>query len=90
MMHDWRDHGWAGGHWIVAIVLMVLFWGAVAAIVIALIRSRDHSHAEATDSARPDQVANDAERILHDRFARGEIDDDEYVRRHDLLKQRSR
>jgi len=32
----------------------------------------------------------EAERILHERFARGEIDDEEYRRRHELLRERSR
>ena len=89
-MHGWQEHGWGGGRWVVAIVLMVLFWGAVATIVIALVRTRSHPQDGRTEASNPATPTSNAEQILHDRFARGEIDDDEYVRRHDLLKQRSR
>ncbi len=89
-MNNWHEHGSAGGHWIVAIVVMVLFWGAVAAIVIALLRNRNHPHHQTADLSNVNPSTISAERILHDRFARGEIDEDEYTRRHDLLKERSR
>ena len=89
-MNNWDEHGSAGGHWIVAIVVMVLFWGGVAAIVIALLRNRNHFHHQAADVSNVNSSTINAERILHDRFARGEIDEDEYTRRHDLLKERSR
>ena len=90
MNNDWHEHGSAGGHWIVAIVVMVLFWGAVAAIVIALLHNRDHPHHDRAQAPNDIPATTSAERILHDRFARGEIDEDEYTRRHDLLKERSR
>ena len=89
MNDGWHD-GWDGGHWIGAIVMMVLFWGVIAAIMITLVRSgvwsRHDHHAAPPAGSSTDK----AERILHERFARGEIDADEYTRRHDLLKERSR
>jgi putative membrane protein len=92
-MHDgFRGDGWGGGHWAVAIVMMVLFWGAIALVVLAVVRSGGWSHHDHHDH-RPGpprrDPTDDAERILHERFARGEIDEAEYVRRHDLLKDRS-
>jgi putative membrane protein len=91
MMDDgWHGNGWGGGHWIAAILMMVLFWGVIAAIVLSVIRSTGwsrHGHHAPLNSPAP---TPDAERILHERFARGEIDDAEYTRRHDLLKERSR
>ena len=91
MNNGWYGDGWGGGHWIAAIVMMVLFWGVIAAIVITLLRSgrwtRHDHHAAAPLAAAS---THEAERILHERFARGEIDADEYTRRHDLLKERSR
>ncbi len=88
MYHDFHDGGWGGGHWIVAMAMMVLFWGAIAAVVIAVLRSGRWSRHDAHTSNRPS--TDEAEQILHERFARGEIDADEYTRRHDLLKERSR
>ncbi len=92
MNYGWNNNGWGDGGWIVMVVMMVLFWGVIAAIVLAGIRSgwwsrHDHQHIPS-----PNAVAAtiDAERILHERFARGEIDEAEYTRRHDLLKERSR
>ena len=92
-MHDgWRGDGWGGGHWIAAIFMMVLFWGSLAAIVLMVMRSggrsRHDHHARGAEPPPRDPTA-DAERILHERFARGEIGEDEYTRRHDLLKGRS-
>ncbi|MGZ7023649.1 MAG: SHOCT domain-containing protein [Ilumatobacteraceae bacterium] len=70
--------------------MMILFWGVIAAIVITLLRSgrwSRHDHHAAPPATAP---TDEAQRILHERFARGEIDEDEYIRRHDLLKERSR
>ncbi len=88
MYHDMRGGGWGGGHWIVAIAMMVLLWGVIAALVIAVLRSGRWSRHDPHPSDRPS--TGEAERILHERFARGEIDADEYTRRHDLLNERSR
>ena len=98
-MRNWDGNGWGGGHWIAAIVMMTLFWGGIVAIVIAISRSgRWHRHHEpaaspSTSSATPPATPSptvDAERILHERFARGEINEEEYNRRHDLLRRNSR
>lgn len=54
---------------------MVAFWGLVAWVVVSLVR-------------RPSGVlsnSRDAEVILAERFARGEIDEDEYRTRRALL-----
>jgi putative membrane protein len=77
----WHD-GWGSGQWIAAIsVMMVVFWGLIVVGVVALVRSTradGHTHAPPTRS-------NDARRILDERFARGEIDADEYAHRRDVL-----
>ena len=90
MNDGWHGDGWDGGHWIGAIVMMVLFWGVIAAIVIALVRSGGWSRHDHHAAPPATGSTHEAERILHERFARGEIDADEYTRRHDLLKERSR
>ena len=66
--------GMMGIGWVMGFVLIgVLVW----AIVQATSRSREPA---------PPTSARSAEAILADRFARGEIDDDEYRRRLDTLR----
>ena len=79
-MTRWHD-GWGPGAWIAMAIVMLVFWTVVVAAIIAFVRS-DHSH-------RPGHVAgraDDPERIIAERFARGEIDADEYKQRRDLLR----
>jgi putative membrane protein len=77
VMHDGHGMGWGG--WFVALAMMVVFWGALAWVVVSLIRSNGtRSHAAPTGM--------EATRILDERFARGEIDEAEYQRRRDLLR----
>ena len=74
----WHHNDWGPGAWALMATMMILFWSAVAAVVAYAIRARHH----ATTQPRPD----DTTRILDERFARGEIDDDEYQRRRELLR----
>ena len=53
--------------------MMVVFWGVVVALAVWAVRSARRE---------PPQTP---ERILAARYARGEIDDDEYRRRRDAL-----
>jgi len=70
--------GWGG--WIVMVAMMAVFWGAVAWVIVTLIRQNGaRSQPQATS-------APDAMRLLDDRFARGEIDEDDYKRRRDVLR----
>ncbi len=74
--------GWGSGAWVAMAFVMLVFWGIIAVAVVAVVRSGSlHHH-------RDGQVGNDPERILAERFARGEIDADEYTRRRDLLRSR--
>lgn len=65
--------GWHHGHhwWIVFPILLLLLL-LLTAIVIALLRRRDRGHGDGGDSPK---------RILGERFARGEINADEYRER---------
>ena len=71
--------GWGG--WVAMGFAFVVFWSLVAAGVVLLTRSLGHRHQVAAEPAS--SVA--ALRILEDRFARGDIDADEYARRRQLL-----
>ncbi len=84
MMYGWYGDGWGIGLWIVMIILMVVFWGAIAAAIVWIVRRRpDHQITSAV--ARPH---GDAERILSERFARGEIDETEFIARRAALRRR--
>lgn len=84
--HAW---GWAGP------LLMALFWVLLAVTIVAALRASGligrgrKSDALPSGGATSSSSTAEAERILHERFARGEIGEDEYTRRHDLLVQRS-
>jgi putative membrane protein len=76
----WYDHdaGWAG--WIVMGLGMAGFWVLLGIIAIAALRGLGSRQPPATPDAAPDARA-----ILDQRFARGEIDLEEYNRRRAAL-----
>ena len=80
MMDRWND-GWGAGQWLAMGLMMLVFWAAVAAVIIALFRRTGPTRDQ---SAEPPH--RDAERILSERFARGDIDEEEFVRRRDALR----
>ena len=80
MMTRWHD-SWGPGAWIAMAFVMLVFWTIVVGAIIAVVRS-DHSRRPNHGLGRID----DAHRILAERFARGEIDADEYKQRSDLLR----
>ena len=84
MMSDWHDNGWGGGTWIAMVLMMLAFWALIAVLVVYVVRSLGHRPAD-HDSA-PGPPADQALRILDERFARGEIDADEYNQRRDVLR----
>jgi putative membrane protein len=74
----WNAMGWGG--WVMMILILLTVWAVVAVAGIALFRG-----------LRGGGVANasppgDAGRILDERFARGEIDSDEYTARREALR----
>jgi putative membrane protein len=86
----WYDGGWGWGGWLVMAVIMVLFWGLVIAGLVALVHyltATHRSHHQAGPPAESGQGSRRAEDLLAERFARGEIDDDEYKRRLALLRE---
>lgn len=76
MMNWYHDGtGWAG--WLVMTVAMVAFWALVILAVVALFRGVTSGR----ESSQQDPMA-----ILDQRFARGEIDEDEYRARSAVLR----
>ncbi|SDX75366.1 putative membrane protein [Saccharopolyspora shandongensis] len=78
-------YGYGWGMWGLAMttVSMVLFWALVIAAIIALVRYLQRT-------GRGDRDTGTAEELLAERFARGEIDEEEYRRRMTALAERRR
>jgi len=68
--------GW--GYFLMALN-MVLFWGVLVGGIVLLVRYMGGER-------RPRAVGSDPQRLLAERYARGEIDDEEYQRRLGALR----
>lgn len=75
----WWDHGggWGWGDWLAMTALMGVLWAAVAVAVLAVLRG-----APWADRGRSGRAAD----VLAERFARGELDEDEYRHRLSVLR----
>ncbi len=81
----WWDNGmeWGamgGGGWVVMTVLMLAFWALVGGGLVVLFRNRRPAGSDS--AATP---GRSAENVLDERFARGEIDEQEYHARRAVL-----
>jgi putative membrane protein len=77
----WWNDGMGVAGWIAMTLMMVAFWGLVVFAIIAIFRG--FGVGGQTPVARHDR---DPQEILDERFARGEIDVDEYRARQDALR----
>jgi len=78
MMAYMGSYGW--GHMRFGGLMMVLFWGALLALAVLLVRRLTRDRDEALSQQRPTALD-----LLQERYARGEIDQQEYKqRRRDL------
>lgn len=80
-MMYWYGPGMGTWGYVLMTLSMIVFWGLVIGGLVALIRyaSRPPMRTEVSPARTPEQV-------LGERFARGEIDEDEYRRRLDALR----
>ncbi|RIQ18221.1 SHOCT domain-containing protein [Jiangella rhizosphaerae] len=82
----WYSDHMSGWGYVLMTFSMVIFWGLVIAGVVALVRYPDRSgdtgRGQGTTPAAPRPAP---EEILAERFARGEIDEEEYARRRAAL-----
>lgn len=78
-MMSWSNGmGWGG--WVMMTLIMVGFWSIVVVGLVAIFRgTRDTGPAITTSGRTPME-------ILDERFARGEIEADEYHARQDVLR----
>lgn len=80
-MMFWDHGGWGSWDWLAMSMMMVAFWGLVIALILWVTRSARTGRT--TDTAR-------AHDVLAERFARGEIDAEEFTHRRELLHTGSR
>ena len=72
----WWHQGWGWGGWLLMVLGNLVFWVLLVWAVVALVRGAGNGQRSDTDP----------EGILAARFAAGEIDDEEYRRRVDALR----
>ena len=70
MMWYWGSGG-GWGMWIAGVLMMVLFWGGIATLIVVLVRSFSGARGSTGDTAME---------VLRRRLASGEITTDEYER----------
>lgn len=76
MMWGWQ--GWSWWIWLLMILSMVAFWGLAISAIVLIFRGLGGGR------RRPDRA--DPEQTLAERFAAGEIDEEEYHRRLETLR----
>ena len=81
MMWYGSNGGWGG--WLLMTIAMVLFWALIITAVVLIVRYLVSQRLTGTSAVS----ARTPEEVLAERYARGEIDDDEYRRRLALLRQ---
>jgi putative membrane protein len=74
----WVDHGMNGWGYLLPGLLWLGFWLLVVVAVALLVRG--------TTRSAPDRSGSAPEQLLAERYARGEIDDEEFRRRLDTLR----
>ena len=84
MMMD--DGHWGWGGWLLTTGTTIVFWALVVTAVVILARYLLSLSQRPTGTSRAAGASN-AEQVLAERYARGEIDDEEYQRRLGLLRQ---
>jgi putative membrane protein len=86
-MMYWYGSGMSGWGYALMIVGMVLFWGAVIVGIVALVRYIGRSgQPPETPSSQAPPPSRTPEQLLAERFAHGEINEDEYRRRLAVLR----
>ena len=85
-MYWYGEHmtGWGYG---LGIISMVLFWGLLIVAVIAAIRYLSRGRQLGSPPEPSTSQLPSAEQLLAERFARGEIDADEYRQRRETLRE---
>ena len=82
-MYGWQYQNGPGGWGIFMMLMMVLFWGLLVWGIVASVRHYSNSRAGQlfAASANPTSSSGAALEALRLRYAKGEIDDEEFERR---------
>ncbi|MBI2767615.1 MAG: SHOCT domain-containing protein [Chloroflexi bacterium] len=70
----WDDNGWGWGAWFFMTLAMIAFWGAVIFLVVWFVRGGSRP------AAMPPTSRGTALDIAAERYARGEISEEEFAR----------
>lgn len=86
-MMDWYGDGsgMGTGGWLMMGLFMLPFWALLVLGCVALYRSVVHAAPSGHAVATPSAHHNRALEIVEERYARGEIDADEYTTRREIL-----
>lgn len=80
----WYDGwAWGSGHMVFGGLMMLLFWGALIAVIVFVVRWVIGGNSSKESTA----VKNKGLQILQERFARGEIEKEEFEERKRLLSE---
>jgi putative membrane protein len=86
-MMGWNNAGWGAGQWVAMSLMMLIFWVAVIGLGVWLVRSTRRTPRTPGSAISDRATATDgAQRLLAERFARGEIDETEFTRSRTLLR----
>ncbi|MGE0333836.1 MAG: SHOCT domain-containing protein [Gammaproteobacteria bacterium] len=79
----WWHPAWGWGHMIFGGLMMIVFWGGIIVLIVLLVRWLGGAGASSHTSSSA--TRRTALEILQERFAKGEIDKEEYEERRKLL-----
>ena len=83
-MVGWMDGGWGTGAWVLMSLSMLVFWGGLIAVAVWVVHSL-RADRTPPPPPRPASTTTHADDVLAERFARGEIDEEEFTRRRRVL-----
>ncbi|WP_280909047.1 SHOCT domain-containing protein [Streptomyces sp. SAI-090] len=86
-MMFWLDHDISGWGWFGMSLGMVAFWALIITVFVLLFRALSPSSSEGTGTTPSLPASRTPEQLLADRFARSEIDEEEYRRRLQILRE---
>lgn len=75
------DANWGATEWLTMSLIMLLFWGLLAGLVVWAVRNLRTG----SESVQPRDGRGRADELLNERYARGDIDEAEFLHRRGLL-----